>query len=101
MEHVCGGATYAGIPDFCISLGGDGTVLYAASLFEDDSPLPPIMAFAMGTLGFLTPFDVRSYAELLERCDAEKDAGIVRCGITLSHFFIQADKSCSAHSWLQ
>jgi len=38
-----------------------------ASLFDADDPLPPIMAFAMGTLGFLTPFDVDCYAELLER----------------------------------
>ncbi|GFH08622.1 uncharacterized protein HaLaN_03609, partial [Haematococcus lacustris] len=37
--------------DFCITLGGDGTVLHLASLFEgQDAPLPPVISFAMGTL---------------------------------------------------
>uniref|UniRef100_A0A1D2A851 NAD kinase 2, chloroplastic n=1 Tax=Auxenochlorella protothecoides TaxID=3075 RepID=A0A1D2A851_AUXPR len=43
--------------DLCITLGGDGTVLHLASLFADDArPIPPVISFAMGTLGFLTPF---------------------------------------------
>lgn len=50
-----------GDPDFCVTLGGDGTVLSLASLFDVDGvPLPPVLSFAMGTLGFLTPFDARS-----------------------------------------
>ncbi|GIL46358.1 hypothetical protein Vafri_3354 [Volvox africanus] len=53
--------------DFCISLGGDGTVLYLTSLFEEDEPLPPVLCFAMGTLGFLTPFDAANYEATLER----------------------------------
>ncbi|EFJ48692.1 hypothetical protein VOLCADRAFT_117441 [Volvox carteri f. nagariensis] len=53
--------------DFCISLGGDGTVLYLTSLFEEDEPLPPVLCFAMGTLGFLTPFDVANFEATLER----------------------------------
>ena len=36
--------------DFAITLGGDGTVLYLASQFDGDDPLPPVMCFAMGTL---------------------------------------------------
>jgi NAD+ kinase len=36
--------------DFCITLGGDGTVLHLATLFEADEPLPPVMSFAMGSL---------------------------------------------------
>ena len=36
---------------------GDGTVLHLASLFSEDEPLPPVISFAMGTLGFLTPFN--------------------------------------------
>jgi len=48
-------------PDFCVTLGGDGTVLSLASLFDvDGAPLPPVLSLAMGTLGFLTPFDARS-----------------------------------------
>lgn len=38
----------------------DGTVLHLASLFEEE-PLPPVVCFAMGTLGFLTPFDAGDF----------------------------------------
>ena len=53
--------------DLCITLGGDGTVLHLASLFVADEPLPPVVSFAMGTLGFLTPFDVTDFAATLDR----------------------------------
>ncbi|KXZ51462.1 hypothetical protein GPECTOR_12g425 [Gonium pectorale] len=53
--------------DFCITLGGDGTVLYMTSLFEEDEPLPPTLCFAMGSLGFLTPFDASAALATLER----------------------------------
>ena len=53
--------------DLCVSLGGDGTVLHLASLFEHDLPLPPVVSFAMGTLGFLTPFDIQDYRVRLQR----------------------------------
>jgi len=53
--------------DFCVTLGGDGTVLHLASLFEKDTPLPPIISFAMGSLGFLTPFDSKDFAYYLTR----------------------------------
>ncbi len=47
--------------DLCITLGGDGTFLHMASLFSSDEPCPPSVSFSMGTLGFLTPFDVSDY----------------------------------------
>lgn len=54
--------------DLCITLGGDGTVLHLASLFSDDRcPLPPVVSFAMGTLGFLTPFSASESMETLSR----------------------------------
>ena len=40
--------------DFVMCLGGDGTLLYAATLFQRS--VPPIMAFHFGSLGFLTQF---------------------------------------------
>lgn len=43
--------------DFCICLGGDGTLLYLNSLFQGKRGIPPIASFAFGSLGFLTPFD--------------------------------------------
>lgn len=54
--------------DFAITLGGDGTVLHLASMFEGgDTPLPPVVCFAMGTLGFLTAFSADDFAPTLER----------------------------------
>lgn len=42
--------------DFIICLGGDGTILYTVQLFEE--AVPPLLAFSMGTVGFLTSFGV-------------------------------------------
>ncbi|KAF9107872.1 hypothetical protein BGX29_004476 [Mortierella sp. GBA35] len=42
-----------------VTLGGDGTVLYTAWLFQQR--VPPIVAFHLGSLGFLTNFDYDSY----------------------------------------
>lgn len=53
--------------DFCVSLGGDGTVLHLTSLFVEDTPLPPVISFSMGTLGFLTPFDAGDFQPCLNR----------------------------------
>lgn len=35
------------------TLGGDGTILHASSLFSTVLNVPPILSFSMGTLGFL------------------------------------------------
>ena len=35
------------------TLGGDGTILHASSLFSTTLNVPPILSFSMGTLGFL------------------------------------------------
>ena len=62
-------------PDFCVTLGGDGTVLSLASLFDVDGvPLPPVLSLAMGTLGFLTPFDAREAIPALEALLAANEA---------------------------
>lgn len=41
--------------DAVVTLGGDGTILHAASLFSS-TYVPPILSFSLGTLGFLLPF---------------------------------------------
>ena len=41
--------------DLVITLGGDGTILHASSLFKVGA-VPPVLSFSMGTLGFLLPF---------------------------------------------
>ena len=47
--------------DFIVCLGGDGTLLYASSLFQQS--VPPVMAFHLGSLGFLTPFEVDNFEQ--------------------------------------
>ncbi|GEQ71291.1 hypothetical protein JCM33374_g4972 [Metschnikowia sp. JCM 33374] len=40
--------------DLCITLGGDGTVLHVSNMFQ--TIVPPVISFALGSLGFLTNF---------------------------------------------
>ncbi|KAK4137882.1 ATP-NAD kinase [Trichocladium antarcticum] len=49
--------------DFVITLGGDGTVLYASWLFQHI--VPPVLSFALGSLGFLTKFDFGEFRKTL------------------------------------
>ncbi|XP_031401369.1 NAD(H) kinase 1 [Punica granatum] len=50
--------------DLVVTLGGDGTVLWAASMFK--GPVPPIVPFSMGSLGFMTPFYSEHYREYID-----------------------------------
>lgn len=45
--------------DLVLTLGGDGTVLFTSWLFQ--GPVPPVLPFGLGSLGFLTPFDFDLY----------------------------------------
>ncbi|KAF2205178.1 ATP-NAD kinase [Delitschia confertaspora ATCC 74209] len=47
--------------DLICTLGGDGTILRASSLFSHASSVPPILSFAMGTIGFLGEWKFREY----------------------------------------
>ena len=61
--------------DFVVCLGGDGTILWVSGLYN--GPCPPIISFAMGSLGFLTPFNFDEYREVI----AKTAAGDVEIGI--------------------
>jgi NAD+ kinase len=50
-------------------LGGDGTVLYSSWLFQ--RIVPPVLAFSLGSLGFLTRFDFEQYPQTLSRAFEE------------------------------
>lgn len=50
--------------DLVVSLGGDGTLLHIASMFQAE--VPPVLCFALGSLGFLTLFDIRDYQAILK-----------------------------------
>ncbi|KAI1445043.1 ATP-NAD kinase [Annulohypoxylon stygium] len=47
--------------DLVTTLGGDGTILRAASLFSLHTSVPPILSFSMGTLGFLGEWKFEEY----------------------------------------
>ncbi|KAK4546859.1 hypothetical protein LTR36_001591 [Oleoguttula mirabilis] len=49
--------------DLVITLGGDGTVLFTSWLFQ--GIVPPVLAFSLGSLGFLTNFDFEQYKKQL------------------------------------
>ncbi|XP_031495053.1 putative NAD kinase 3 isoform X1 [Nymphaea colorata] len=50
--------------DLVVTLGGDGTVLWASSLFK--GPVPPLVSFSLGSLGFMTPFQIEHYKYSLD-----------------------------------
>lgn len=51
--------------DMVITMGGDGTVLYVSTIFQQT--VPPVLSFALGSLGFLTNFKFENFKKDLER----------------------------------
>lgn len=51
--------------DLVLTLGGDGTVLFTSWMFQ--RIVPPILSFALGSLGFLTNFPFEDYKSTLDR----------------------------------
>ena len=51
--------------DLVLTLGGDGTVLFTSNLFQ--RVVPPILSFALGSLGFLTNFQFSDYKNSLNK----------------------------------
>ncbi|KAF2262083.1 ATP-NAD kinase [Lojkania enalia] len=47
--------------DLVCTLGGDGTILRASSLFAHSATVPPVLSFAMGTIGFLGEWKFKEY----------------------------------------
>src|ERR1043166_2706507 len=45
--------------DLIITLGGDGTILFSSWMFQHD--IPPLLSFHLGSLGFLTVFDINDH----------------------------------------
>ncbi|KAK4679457.1 NADH kinase pos5 [Podospora pseudoanserina] len=61
-------ALYADKIDLVTTMGGDGTILRAASLFSSHFGVPPILAFSMGTLGFLGEWKFDEYKRAFREC---------------------------------
>ncbi|ODV60057.1 ATP-NAD kinase, partial [Ascoidea rubescens DSM 1968] len=56
--------------DLVITLGGDGTILFVSSLFQNF--VPPIIGFSLGSLGFLTNFQFNTYPTLFQYLSTNK-----------------------------
>ncbi|KAK1756956.1 ATP-NAD kinase-like domain-containing protein [Echria macrotheca] len=54
--------------DLVTTMGGDGTILRAASLFSSHNSVPPILAFSMGTLGFLGEWKFEEHKRAFREC---------------------------------
>lgn len=52
--------------DLLVTLGGDGTILRAVSMFSN-TQVPPVLAFSLGTLGFLLPFNFNEHKEVFQQ----------------------------------
>ncbi|KAI9230651.1 MAG: ATP-NAD kinase-like domain-containing protein [Piptocephalis tieghemiana] len=60
--------------DLVVTLGGDGTVLYASHLWQRH--VPPIMPFHLGSLGFLTVLDFAHHQKLLSQVLGHKSVHV-------------------------
>ncbi|KAH9973688.1 ATP-NAD kinase [Lactifluus volemus] len=69
--------------DLVMTLGGDGTILHASSLFKVGA-VPPVLSFSMGTLGFLLPFHVDDFAKALESVFQGKATVLYRMRLSCS-----------------
>ena len=49
-----------------ITLGGDGTILFAIKMFYNKK-MPPIISFGLGSVGYLWWFDSANLKEVLEK----------------------------------
>ncbi len=70
VEHLGGGDSVADrelprVSEILVVIGGDGTLLYAASLIQSPDPVP-VLGINMGRLGFLTPFGAEELESALE-----------------------------------
>jgi len=91
--------------DLVLTLGGDGTVLWACSLFGNGS-VPPIVPLAMGSLGFMTPFPLSRMESVLARVTSvahgfplmlrhRLQCRILRSGASTANLSAAPDAPCS------
>lgn len=59
--------------DMTVCIGGDGVILHASKLFS--GKCPPVLAFSMGSLGFLASHPIEAYAKTLRACTRSRSGG--------------------------
>lgn len=80
--------------DITASFGGDGTILHAASLFATTSFVPPLLAFSMGTLGFLGEWKWQDHKTCAEAV-MEKGCKVLRRGRLKVGLYNVNDSKCA------
>ena len=73
--------------DLASTLGGDGTILHASSLFADSPTVPPILSFSMGTLGFLGEWEFKEHKR------AFREVYVSGAGVGREHAQLHISKS--------
>lgn len=72
--------------DYIITLGGDGTILWASKQFHGDY-IPPIVGFAHGSLGYLCQFEMDEFKSVVDKymchdCKVHLDNRLrLKCGV--------------------
>jgi len=74
--------------DLVVTLGGDGTILHASSLFKIGA-VPPVLSFSMGTLGFLLPFHIDDFDAALESAFLGKAAVLYRMRLSCTFYDLE------------
>jgi NAD+ kinase len=58
-----------------ITMGGDGTICWAAKQFSGNYQ-PPMLCFSLGSLGFMTNFECCEYKDILTKYMTNNGLGI-------------------------
>lgn len=74
--------------DMTTTLGGDGTILHASSLFCTACHVPPVLSFSMGTLGFLSEWKFGEFKRAFREVymsGAEANSPLIRQDSRITH----------------
>ncbi|KAI0783008.1 ATP-NAD kinase-like domain-containing protein [Abortiporus biennis] len=77
--------------DLVVTLGGDGTILHASSLFKTGA-VPPVLSFSMGTLGFLLPFHIDDFAKAIDSAFSGKATVLHRMRLSCTFQGVNGEK---------
>ncbi|KAJ2931265.1 hypothetical protein H1R20_g5777, partial [Candolleomyces eurysporus] len=81
--------------DLVVTLGGDGTILHASSLFSTGA-VPPVLSFSLGTLGFLLPFHIDDFAKALDSVFAGRATILNRMRLACTFYDAELEKKGEA-----
>ncbi|KAF6760190.1 ATP-NAD kinase-like domain-containing protein, partial [Ephemerocybe angulata] len=84
--------------DLVVTLGGDGTILHASSLFSAGE-VPPVLSFSMGTLGFLLPFHIDDYAKALDSVFTGKATILNRMRLACTFYDTDLKEKEAGNDW--